>query len=73
MGYMNERYNVMFWINIVITVAPTLQYSHIDHNQEMLMMNEVYGGKKLKFTKKTFGVLSNIRGWYVVYILCNYE
>ena len=49
-GYMNENHNTMFWINIFITVEPTLQYPHINHNHQMLMMNEVCGRNKLKFT-----------------------
>ena len=52
MVYMNETHNIMFWINILITVEPTLQYPNIYNSHEMLMMNSVCGGNKLKFTKK---------------------
>ena len=31
MGYMNVAHNIMFWINMLITVEQTLQYPHIDH------------------------------------------
>ena len=37
----------------MITVEPTLQYPHIDHSHEMLMMNDICGGNKLKSTKKS--------------------
>ena len=32
MGYMNKTHNIMFWINIFITVEPTPQYPHIDNS-----------------------------------------
>ena len=53
MAYMNKTHNIMFWINILITVEPTLQYPHIDHSHKIFMMNEVCGGKKFEFTKKS--------------------
>ena len=43
-----------FWNKILITIEPTLQNPHIDHSHKMLMMNEVCGGNKLKFTKHNF-------------------
>ena len=62
---MNAKYNVMFWINVLITIEVTLQYNHIDHSHEILMTNDVGGGKKLGFTKKSLLVfLSTLIGWY---------
>ena len=49
---MNETHNIMYWMKFLIAVEPTLQYTHIDHNHEMLIMNDVCGGKKLNFYKK---------------------
>ena len=48
---MNETNNIMFWINILITVEQPLQYPHIDHSHGMLTMNKFCDGKKQKFTK----------------------
>ena len=51
MGYMNAKYNVMFWINFLINIELNLQYNHIDHIHEVLMTNDVGSGDKLGFTK----------------------